>query len=143
LSIASTRLWFSLALAIVPLVEAQATTTDAEFAKLFVGTWRSTSSKEGSNAAFASITYVADGSFKMILYDESCKGIRHEAAGTWQIKDKVLHTKTTRSVGSQQRLRAGTITKDKVISVEGDKMVLRSVAGGLLYRTKGEPCAQK
>jgi len=125
-------------------VEMPANRGDAEFARLFVGTWMSGSRSEGPSAAFAATTYFADGTFQLVLYDESCKGIKHEAGGTWQIKDKEVYMETRTSVGSQeQRLRPGTGTRDKIVSVDSRKMVLLNAAGHLLHRTKGQPCPRK
>jgi hypothetical protein len=90
-----------------------------------------------------SITYFADGTFKLLLYEPSCKAVEHEAIGTWKIKDGELHTQTAKSVGIQQRLRAGAMTKDKVVSVDQAKMVLVNDTGVLLHRTRGEPCRRK
>jgi hypothetical protein len=135
------RFGLALAFTIGPVLAAN---SDSDLERAIVGIWRVASKTESKNGKVASTTYSADGTFIVRLYaDASCKTLEQEASGVWQIKDRQLHMKTTKSIGTEQRARVGTSTKDRVVSIEGDTMELLNAAGHSLYRTKGTPCDAK
>jgi hypothetical protein len=138
------RLSIAMAVIVATCAAAEPARSDVELEKALVGVWRPASSREGSAASPAALTYFADHTFKLMHYsNQSCAKVVHEASGTWLIREGQLYTETQKSAGNNTRLRAGTRTRDKVVSVTSESMSLIDSRGSSSQRVKGSPCPEK
>lgn len=112
--------------------------SDAELSKRFSGSWVVDPEHHQS---MPSITkYHADGTSVFQLFSSSaCREVVLEARGTWEINHSILTITVTKS-SDQSIFQIGDVIQDKVISVDGDMMILESADGGLLYRRRQEFC---
>src|SRR5258706_4574903 len=130
------RVCFAIAAAVATTALADPA-TDSKLERAFVGTW----SAEGPGTSRGATSYFADRTFEMKFYsDPSCTNVEHDASGIWLIKDGNLYTETRKSVGKYTRLRVGTRTRDKVVSVTNESMSLIDSDGNPARRIKGSPC---
>jgi len=116
--------------------------SDADLGARLVGTWHSAfESKDADDPAYqvtskGQDTYDADGRVHGVnVTTRAGREDRMEYAGRWEIRDGVLVVKVVVAQGGY--IEAGTVTRDRILRLEGDTLVLEAADGKTLELRRG------